>query len=72
MIKIFVIHMRNLKQALNDQLLLKKLYRVIKESFVIKRLGDQKAWIKLCIHMNTELRKKAKNDFEEYFFKTIE
>ena len=29
---------------------------------------NQEAWLKLCIHLNTELRTEAKNDFEQDFF----
>ena len=50
-----VIHIRNLKQGLNNGLVLKKVRRVIK--------FNQKTWLKSCIEINTELRKKAKNDF---------
>ena len=42
---------------------LKKVHKVL--SF------NQKAWFKPYIEMNTELRKKAKNDFEKDFFKLV-
>ena len=45
-------------------LVLKKVHRVIK--------FNQKAWLKLYIEMNTELRKKEKNDFETNFFKFMD
>ena len=32
---------------------------------------NQKAWLKPYIDMNVELREKAKNDFENYFFKLM-
>ena len=56
----YVIHIRNLKQALNHGLVLKKVHRVIK--------FNQNAWLKPYIDMNTDLRKIAKNDFENFFF----
>ena len=59
----YVIHIRNLKQPLNHGLVLKKVHKVIK--------FNQNAWLKLYIDMNTDLRKKAKNDFEIYFFKLM-
>ena len=49
--------MGNLKQALNNGLMLKKLHRVIK--------FNEKSWLKTYILMNTELRKKSKNYFEK-------
>ena len=54
--KIYVVHTRALKEALNHGLILKKVHKVIE--------FNQKAWLKPYIDMNTELRKKAKNDRE--------
>ena len=59
----YVIRIRNLKQALNHGLILKKVHRVI-------RL-NQKAWLKPYIDMNTKLRQKAKNNFKKDFFKLM-
>ena len=56
-------HIRNLKQALNVGSVFKKLHKVIK--------SNQDACLKLYIDMNTDLRKKAKNDIEKGFFKLI-
>ena len=59
----YVIHLRNLKPALNHVLLFKKVHRAIK--------FNQKACLKPLIDIEAELRKKAKNDFQKDFFKLI-
>ena len=59
--KKYVVHIR--LQALNHGLKLKKDDRVKEFS--------QEAWLKKYIDMNTELRKKASNDFEKDFFKLM-
>ena len=59
----YVIHIQSFKQALNHGLVLKKVHKVIK--------FNQNAWLKPHIDMNADLRKKAKNDFENDFFKLI-
>ena len=46
----YVLHIRNLKQALNHELVLKRLYKVMKYK--------QKASLKSYIDINTVLRKK--------------
>ena len=47
----YVIHIRSLKKALINGLKLKKGHRIIQY--------EQKAWLKVYINMNTELRKKC-------------
>ena len=54
-----VILIRNLKQALNRGLILKKVHRVIK--------FNQKYSLKFYIDMNTELRQKEKYYFTKDF-----
>ena len=49
------VHIRNLKQALNHGLVLKKIHKVIK--------FNQNAWLKPYIDMNPDPREKAKNNF---------
>ena len=61
--KKYVVHISILKQALDHGLKLKKVHRVIE--------FNQEAWLKKYIDMNTELRKKASNDFEKDFFKLM-
>ena len=55
-------HIRNLKQALNHGLVLKKVHRVIQ--------FNQNVWLKPYIDMNTDL-KKSQNGFERDFFKLM-
>ena len=55
-----VLHIGSLKQALNHELVLKKVHRVIK--------FNQNDWLKRYIDINTDLRKKAKKDFQKIFF----
>ena len=59
----YVIHTKELKQAFNHGLVLKNIHRVIK--------FNQDPWLKQYIDMNTDLRKKAKNNFEKDSFKLI-
>ena len=61
--KKYVVHISILKQALNHGLKLKKVHRVIE--------FNQETWLRKYIDMNTELRKKASNDFEKDFFKLM-
>ena len=59
----YVVHIRNLKQALNHELILKKVHRVI--GF------NQDEWLKPFIEMSTKLRQTTKNEFEKGFFKLM-
>ena len=56
-----VIHIKSLKQALNQLLDLTKVHRLIKY--------NQNAWLKPYINMNIDLRRKAKSDFEKDVFR---
>ena len=57
----YVVHIRNLKQTLNYGLVLKKVHRIIKY--------NKKAWLQpYIVNMNTDLRRKTKNNFEKDFF----
>ena len=53
----YVIHMKNLNQALSHGLILKNIHRVIE--------FNEKTWLKPYIDMNTKLKKIAKNSFEK-------
>ena len=60
----YVIHIRNLKQAWNYGLVLKKVHRITKLK--------QKAWLKPYIDMKADLRKKSKNwSWKIFFFKLM-
>ena len=59
--KKYVVQIKSLKQALNHGLKLKKIHRIIE--------FNQKAWLKPCIDINTELRKLAK--YEKDLFKLM-
>ena len=61
--KEYIVHIRALKQALHNRLILKKVHRVIQ--------FNQKAWLKPYIEINIKLRTEAKSDFEKYFSKLM-
>ena len=61
--KNYVLHYKNLKQYLEEGMILKKVHRGIK--FV------QSPWMEPYIRKNTDLRKEAKNAFEKDFFKLM-
>ena len=57
----YVIHIRNLKQALNGGLILKKVIKF-----------NPRVWLKPYIDMNTNLKQKAKNSSKKDFFKLMD
>ena len=61
--KRYVIHIRELAQALDDGLVLERIHRAIE--------FNQSAWMHKYINFNTKLRTEAKNDFEKDFYKLM-
>ena len=61
--KSYVIHYRNLKQAIKNGLILKKVHKVL--------WFKQSKWLSNYIEFNTNMRSKAENDFEKDFFKLL-
>ena len=59
----YAMEIRNLKQALNQGFVLKKVHRIIKL--------NQKAWLKSYIDMNTDLGIKQKMVLKKTFFKLM-
>lgn len=58
-----ILHYRNLQQAITNGLIVEKVHRVLE--------FRQSEWLAKCIHLNTEMRKKAEDDFEKDFFKLL-
>ena len=61
--KKYVVHYRNLLLYLSLGMKLKKIHRVLE--------FDEKPWMEPYIHLNTELRKKAKSAFKKDFYKLM-
>ena len=58
-----MLHYKNLKQYLEEGMILKKVHRGLK--------FYQSPWMEPYIRKNTDLRKEAKNAFEKDFFKLM-
>ena len=59
----YVIHVKDLKQAIDHGLVLERIHRCIE--------FKQSAWMREYIDFNTRLRTAAKNDFEKDFYKLM-
>ena len=59
----YVVRVKSLKQILDHELILKKVYKVIQ--------FNQEAWLKEYMKINTKLRTEAKNNFEKDFLKSM-